>query len=279
MSKIRLHGSSSGYTEIAPVAASGNNTLTLPNDGTIISKDSNGAVGVTSITVGTGVTIGDGRVTCTTVHGSAASLTQIPAANIVGVCTAGFERTGGFSDYVKLQRTTSGGGVGDLIIDDLDVTTYKFFDFWATFVPQNDSVKPYFRFRTGGSSGADVNGAYYDYAYRENYPTNTGGDVSAGSQNEIRLHGNLGYSTGAGEGLRINIRMMFADSNDNGVTQRLSNFISWSASRHDGSTNYRSAVGSGVYNENDTTYPTGFKILLGSGAINAYSYGLYGLKR
>ena len=26
MSKIRLHGSSSGYTEIAPVAASGNNT-------------------------------------------------------------------------------------------------------------------------------------------------------------------------------------------------------------------------------------------------------------
>ena len=63
MSKIRLHGSSSGYTEIAPVAASGNNTLTLPNDGTIISKDSNGAVGVTSITVGTGVTIGDGRIT------------------------------------------------------------------------------------------------------------------------------------------------------------------------------------------------------------------------
>ena len=49
MSKIRLHGSSSGYTEIAPVAASGNNTLTLPNDGTIISKDSAGAVGVTSV--------------------------------------------------------------------------------------------------------------------------------------------------------------------------------------------------------------------------------------
>ena len=96
MSKIRLHGSSSGYTEIAPVAASGNNTLTLPNDGTIISQDSNGAVGVTSIPVGTGVTIGDGRVTCSTLHGSAANCTQIPAANIVGVCTSGFSRTGGF---------------------------------------------------------------------------------------------------------------------------------------------------------------------------------------
>jgi hypothetical protein len=49
MSKIRLHGSSSGYTEIAPVAASGNNTLTLPNDGTIISHDSAGAIGITSV--------------------------------------------------------------------------------------------------------------------------------------------------------------------------------------------------------------------------------------
>jgi hypothetical protein len=49
MSKIRLHGTSSGYTEIAPVAASGNNTLTLPNDGTIISHDSAGAIGITSV--------------------------------------------------------------------------------------------------------------------------------------------------------------------------------------------------------------------------------------
>ena len=102
MSKIRLHGSSSGYTEIAPVAASGNNTLTLPNDGTIISKDSNGAVGVTSITVGTGVTIGDGRITCSTLHGSAANCTLIPAANIVGLATAGFNRSGGFPSGIEM---------------------------------------------------------------------------------------------------------------------------------------------------------------------------------
>ena len=102
MSKIRLHGSSSGYTEIAPVAASGNNTITLPNDGTLISHDGNGAVGVTSITVGTGVTIGDGRVTCTTIHGSAASLTQIPAANIVGVCTAGLASASGVLSGVTM---------------------------------------------------------------------------------------------------------------------------------------------------------------------------------
>ena len=87
MSKIRLHGSSSGYTEIAPVAASGNNTLTLPNDGTIISKDSNGAVGVTSITVGTGVTIGDGRLTASSGIVGLTS-TGLPAGSIIQVVSS-----------------------------------------------------------------------------------------------------------------------------------------------------------------------------------------------
>ena len=68
MSKIRLHGSSSGYMEIAPPAAGSSATVTLPNSaGEILLSD-----------------------------GSAASLTQIPAANIVGVCTSGLTKTGGF---------------------------------------------------------------------------------------------------------------------------------------------------------------------------------------
>ena len=93
MSKIRLHGSSSGYTEIAPVAASGNNTLTLPNDGTIISQDAAGAVGVTSVhttnitatgiatittaKIGAGVTISESGIeasgigiTCASINGT-----------------------------------------------------------------------------------------------------------------------------------------------------------------------------------------------------------------
>ena len=86
MSKIRLHGSSSGYTEIAPVAASGNNTITLPNDGTIISKDAAGAVGVTSIkssnvNVGAAVTI--------TESGIEASGIGITCANINGTQIGG----------------------------------------------------------------------------------------------------------------------------------------------------------------------------------------------
>ena len=50
MSKIRLHGSSSGYVEIAPAAAASNNTLTTPSTvGEIIAKDAAGAIGVTSV--------------------------------------------------------------------------------------------------------------------------------------------------------------------------------------------------------------------------------------
>ena len=61
-----------------------------------------GVVTATSAIVGSAVTMGEsgvdvtGIVTSTSFSGSAASLTSIPAANIVGLATAGFERTGGF---------------------------------------------------------------------------------------------------------------------------------------------------------------------------------------
>ena len=78
MSKIRLHGSSSGYTDIAPASAAGSATVTLPTSaGEILLTD-----------------------------GSAASLTQIPAANIVGVCTSGLTKTGGFGKVLQSVTAT-----------------------------------------------------------------------------------------------------------------------------------------------------------------------------
>ena len=78
MSKIRLHGSSSGYMEIAPPAAASSATITLPNSaGEVLLSD-----------------------------GSAASLTQIPAANIVGVCTSGLTKGGGgFGKIIQVEQT------------------------------------------------------------------------------------------------------------------------------------------------------------------------------
>ena len=183
------------------------------------------------------------------------------------------------ADYVKLQRATNGGVASELIFDNLDVATYKFFDLFLAFVPSADNHNTYFRFRTGGASGADVNSNKYDYAYNEVYPTDTQGGKAAGDQNEIRLSGGIGYNTNYGEGFRVNIRIMFADSSDNGSSAQLSNFITWQGARMDGSANYRTNQGAAIYNENTTTYPTGFKIFMGSGTLNSMSYGLYGLKR
>ena len=82
MSKIRLHGTSSGYVEIAPAAAASNNTLTAPSTvGEIIAKDAAGAIGITSmkasnVNVGAAVTI--------TESGFEASGIGITCANING---------------------------------------------------------------------------------------------------------------------------------------------------------------------------------------------------
>ena len=89
MSKIRLHGSSSGYMEIAPPAAGSSATVTLPNSaGEILLSD-----------------------------GSAASLTQIPAANIVGVCTAGLGNASGAFTQGKILQ------VGQVLKTDAFSTT------------------------------------------------------------------------------------------------------------------------------------------------------------
>ena len=80
-----------------------------PNGGAVIA----GVTTVSTVKVGSGVTItsdGDifhtGVCTATSFVGDAASLTKIPAANIVGVCTSGLTKTGGFGKIVQVVSTT-----------------------------------------------------------------------------------------------------------------------------------------------------------------------------
>ena len=112
-----------------------------------------------------------------TYHGSAASLTSIPAANIVGVATAGFERTGGFSDYVKIATSTWTSDVASVAIDSLDTTTYKYFIMLWNSVPAEDNTNLRFIWRLDGS---DATGASYDWALGTNY----GYSTTASVQNE-----------------------------------------------------------------------------------------------
>ena len=71
----------------------------------------NGVVGAGFTLDPSGVSVTAGVGTFTSLQGSAASLTQIPAANIVGVCTAGFERTGGFGQLLQTKHKASGAKV------------------------------------------------------------------------------------------------------------------------------------------------------------------------
>ena len=61
----------------------------------------NGVVGAGFTLDPSGVSVTAGVGTFTSYQGSGANLTEIPAANIVGVCTAGFSRTGGFGKFAS----------------------------------------------------------------------------------------------------------------------------------------------------------------------------------
>ena len=64
----------------------------------------NGVVGAGFTVDASGVSVTAGVGTFTSYQGSGASLTQIPAANIVGVCTSGLTKTGGFGKILQVKQ-------------------------------------------------------------------------------------------------------------------------------------------------------------------------------
>ena len=106
MSKLRLHGTSSGYTDIAPTAAAGNNTLTAPTGtGTLVAEDSSG-----------NITIGEGLVHT----GDTNTKIKFPAADTVTVETGGSERARIDTSGRLLIGTTTEGHSN---ADDLTIAT------------------------------------------------------------------------------------------------------------------------------------------------------------
>ena len=80
----------------------------------------NGVVGAGFTLDASGASVTAGVGTFSSLQGSAANLTQIPAANIVGVCTSGLTKTGGFGggkilqvlQTVKTDVSSRGGSSG-----------------------------------------------------------------------------------------------------------------------------------------------------------------------
>ena len=89
---------------------------------------------------------------------SAASLTSIPAANIVGLATAGFERSGGFSN-ISVSRTTEAGALSGATNYDFTLPSNCYrVDFVGHNISTSGSGTPAFRVAT--SAGVLSSGNY-----------------------------------------------------------------------------------------------------------------------
>ena len=137
MSKIRLFGTSSGYVEIAPAAAAGNNTLTAPNTvGEIIAKDAAGAIGITSmkasnVNVGAAVTI--------TESGIDASGIGITVANINGGQISGRRnRVRNGAMVINQRQASSYTSQPEFTMDGWKITNGSSFNFDATVTHSTD---------------------------------------------------------------------------------------------------------------------------------------------
>ena len=218
-----------------------------------------------------------------TYHGSAASLTAIPAANIVGLATAGFERSGGFGNFVKLSEATGTDLGGALIFDNLDTATYRAFKLYFAVLPDStaDGYYAYFRFRTGGASGADDTSSHYSYTYSYGYQND-------GNSTIARIDGGFGGLThtvggqAAVEGMRGVLDIMLCRSGDSFNTGGGGSAASGFIAQHNEVENWRGGYTHILYNNSSTVNHTGFKIFMGSGGsevggFDNYKYALYGV--
>ena len=183
----------------------------------------------------------------------------------------------GAGDYVKISSDsgTSGGSV--IAFDDLDLTTYRAFDILIFITPVTDDTDVRFRFRDGGSSGADVTTSSYIYGGDEHRPTNNESLDSRETQNHIRIAQQVG--SGSHEGAGINARVHFATSSDTGDLDRITNRVNYDCNFKFSGGGSRFSQGIGHFSQDASKIMTGFSFSFTSGNIAEYIYCLYGIKR
>ncbi len=232
-------------------------------------------VGPLTGTTGIGATISH--------HGNASftgivTATNVSAASSVTAATfhgSGANLTGISADYVKLQQASGASGGSALIFDNLDVSTYKFFDLVAFLRPATDAQQLRFYYREGGASGSNITGNSYAYGFNEKKESNTSNCTAGSPDTYMRITGSIGNH--ASEGVGVSMRISVAQSDDNATAKWLANFVSWNAVYREQGNAARMTNGQGHLYD-DTKYPTGFSFHFENGNINNYSYTLYGLK-
>ena len=210
-----------------------------------------------------------GTSTANLFSGSGASLTSIPAANIVGVATAGFERTGGFSDYVKIASASWTSDVASVAIDNLDTTTYKYFIMLWNHVPEVDNSNLRFKWRLDGS---DTTAASYDWAAGTTYGYSTVQTV----QNEEYAKVCLAMGNNAWEGCQLEFVIYPKSSAETGYQ---GNCVIMNGFFNTNATAPRSTTSAAFYDGGTTYYPNGFKLYQSAGNLSTGDYAIYGVKR
>ena len=162
--------------KIRDTAGSADSITLDPNGGAVIA----GVTTVSTVKVGSGVTItSDGDIFHTGVCTATSFAGQIPAASIVGVCTSGLTKTGGFGKIVQVKTAlktdsfTSSASTAD--ITGLTVTMDA---------PASSSSK-YLIIAAVNAMANNVS-----CTYRINGTTN--GDIGMGAADGSRTRGNVG---------------------------------------------------------------------------------------
>ena len=182
------------------------------------------------------------------------------------------------NDYVKLLDNSGSNLGSSVIFDNLDITTYKYFDLVGTFQPIDDGGEFQFRYRTGGASGADYSGANYNSGIDFMYINNNQSQGTIDNWSRWKLTQGIGNH--ASEAVSITMRISMAESGDPEPMQWLRNFATWMFTSRDNGNAAEHGTGQGhLYNTG--VYPTGFRLYFSNSndGIAAYDYSLYGIKR
>ena len=205
-----------------------------------------------------------------TLNGTANTISGLAVGGLPDGCVdADTIASGVAGSWVKLAQTTGGTSVNDITFDSLDTTTYRAFKFIGGMQPETDDVFLKMRFRVGGS---DLTTSKYDWGYNVMYPDNNATGHSLNDQDHFKLFGDGGNQAREGWGFEL----LFFPHLD-GHASQIGNFITWQGFRLDDSGDFRTAIGAGYYDVNDT-YVNGFKLYPGSGRFDYHNHTLYGIK-
>ena len=172
---------------------------------------------------------------------------------------------------VKLTSATASAS-SELLFDNfVDTSTYAYYHIVSeNIIPATNGAHLYMTFRSGGASGADLNGSYYNMAWQS-----TGTSASSGfdSNNTNTNFAQIGdaIATTAGRAHNGTVEYFPSYGTVNGSYASI-DFISFLS---DGSIRDRHR---GNY-LNDTTAATGARFYMSSGNITSGSIYIYGVKK